>query len=132
MDGNCSVNKLMSLYVLSTESFETTRTALHWASHRGHEAVVKILLSNGADPILKTNKGQTALDLAEKYPGITELLSRVAQKSEAGPEPELPIVPTYMKEPDLEKSWLLPDEFAEAKVEKSKYLRLGTLRKKEG
>lgn len=79
-------------------------------------------MSNGADPSLKTNKGQTALDLAEKYPQITALLSTVAQKSQAGPEPELPIVPTYMKEPDLEKSWLLPDEFAEAKVENSKYI----------
>jgi hypothetical protein len=34
-----------------------------------------------------------------------------------GPEPELPIVPTYMKNPDLEKTWLMPEEFSENKVE---------------
>lgn len=44
-----------------------------------------------------------------------------AQQVEAtniGPEPELPITPTYLKEPDLEKSWLLPDEFSENKVDR--------------
>jgi hypothetical protein len=40
------------------------------------------------------------------------------ERTAIGPEPTLPIVPTYMKEPDLEKSWLLPDEFSENKVEK--------------
>ncbi|KAI9310123.1 hypothetical protein BX666DRAFT_1299520 [Dichotomocladium elegans] len=94
-------------------------SALHWASHRGHEKVVRLLLSNGANPNLKTNKNQTALDLATpKYPAIGELLRAVTTDVQpAGPEPELPIVPTYLKEPDLEKSWLLPDEFSETKIE---------------
>ncbi|KAI9303344.1 ankyrin repeat-containing domain protein [Cunninghamella echinulata] len=96
-------------------------TALHWASHRGQEDIVRLLLSNGANTSLKTNKGQTALDLcnSDKYPNVKTMLE--AQQVEAtniGPEPELPITPTYLKEPDLEKSWLLPDEFSENKVDR--------------
>ncbi|KAI7858775.1 ankyrin repeat-containing domain protein [Circinella umbellata] len=90
-------------------------TALHWASHRGQEDVVRVLLQNGADPNIKTNKGQTALDLAAK-PSIQSMFGDVTEKG-AGPEPELSITPTYIKEPDLEKSWLHPDEFSESKVE---------------
>ncbi|KAI9488174.1 hypothetical protein BDB00DRAFT_849588 [Zychaea mexicana] len=103
-------------------------TALHWAAHRGHEKVVRLLLANGADPNVKTNKGQTAFHLT-KDPAIQNLLdgdtsakqeqegSAAAAAAAVGPEPALPIVPTYMKEPDLEKSWLHPDEFSEAKIE---------------
>ncbi|CAO3619691.1 unnamed protein product [Cunninghamella echinulata] len=96
-------------------------TALHWASHCGQEDIIRLLLSNGADTSLKTNKGQTALDLcnSDKYPNVKTMLE--AQQIEAtniGPEPELPITPTYLKEPDLEKSWLLPDEFSENKVDR--------------
>lgn len=93
--------------------------ALHWASHRGHVNVVRLLLSNGANPNVKTHKDQTALDLArDKYPEIVSLLEPVTTtSSQANPEPALPIVPKYLKEPDLEKSWLLPDEFSEARIE---------------
>ncbi|KAJ8652445.1 hypothetical protein O0I10_011912 [Lichtheimia ornata] len=97
--------------------------ALHWASHRGHVNVVRLLLSNGADPNVKTHKDQTALDLArDKHPEIVSLLEPVTSTggddtNQAKPEPALPIVPRYLKEPDLEKSWLLPDEFSEARIE---------------
>lgn len=99
----------------------TLRTGLHWASHRGQEDIVRLLLSNGADVTIKTNKGQTALDLCsnDKYPAIQSILeSQHVERTAAGPEPTISIVPAYMKEPDLEKSWLLPDEFSENKVER--------------
>ncbi|ORZ02800.1 ankyrin repeat-containing domain protein [Syncephalastrum racemosum] len=96
-------------------------TALHWAAHRGHVDVVRALLSNGARPELKTNKGQTALSLAQRHPDIVDILSRIDSSSpdahDPGAEPDLPIVPKYMQEPDLEKAWLHPDEFSENKIE---------------
>ncbi|CEI88902.1 hypothetical protein G6F70_007406 [Rhizopus microsporus] len=95
-------------------------TALHWAAHRGHEHVITALLKSGADPLLKTHKGQTALDLAVKHEACVALLKEAMgdqAQTNVGPEPELPIVPTYLKNPDLEKTWLLPDEFTENKVE---------------
>ena len=91
------------------------RTALHWAAHRGQEDVVRVLLQNGADPNIKTNKGQTAFDLTTN-PSIQCMFGGATEKG-AGPEPKLSITPTYIKEPDLEKSWLHPDEFSESKVE---------------
>ncbi|KAI8065957.1 ankyrin repeat-containing domain protein [Gongronella butleri] len=94
-------------------------TALHWASHRGQVEIVRFLLSHGADANLKTNKGQTALDLCAKFPEIQTMLeAQCTEHTGAGAEPELRITPTYLKEPDLEKSWLLPDEFSENKVER--------------
>lgn len=97
------------------------RTALHWAAHRGHVDVVRALLSNGARPEIKTKKGQTALSLAERHPDIVEILSRVDVSTpdahDPGAEPDLPIVPKYLQEPDLEKAWLHPDEFSENKIE---------------
>ncbi|KAL9550806.1 hypothetical protein MBANPS3_004550 [Mucor bainieri] len=95
-------------------------TALHWAAHRGHEHVVTALLRSGADPLIKTQKGQTALDLAANHEAAAAVLrAAVGDKVDVsvGPEPALPIVPTYMQNPDLEKTWLLPEEFSENKVE---------------
>ncbi|KAI9473946.1 MAG: hypothetical protein EXX96DRAFT_579952 [Benjaminiella poitrasii] len=95
-------------------------TPLHWAAHRGHEHVVTALLRSGADPFIKTQKGQTALDLAVQHDAVSKVL-RAAMGDKAdvsiGPEPSLPFVPTYMKNPDLEKTWLMPDEFSENKVD---------------
>jgi ankyrin repeat protein len=96
------------------------RTALHWAAHRGHEYVVTALLRSGADPTIKTQKGQTALDLAVNHESTAAVLRAATGDKIAvsiGPEPELPIVPTYMQNPDLEKTWLMPDEFSENKIE---------------
>ncbi|KAG1226363.1 hypothetical protein G6F35_002952 [Rhizopus arrhizus] len=95
-------------------------TALHWAAHRGHEHVITALLRSGADPLIKTHKGQTAFDLAIKHEACAALLTKAIDNPPevaVGPEPELPILPTYMKNPDLEKTWLLPDEFSENKIE---------------
>ncbi|KAG1460545.1 hypothetical protein G6F56_005925 [Rhizopus delemar] len=95
-------------------------TALHWAAHRGHEQVITALLKSGADPLIQTNKGQTAFDLAVNHQQCAAILTRaMGEKAHVavGPEPELPILPTYMKNPDLEKTWLLPDEFTENRFE---------------
>ncbi|CEP17790.1 hypothetical protein [Parasitella parasitica] len=95
-------------------------TALHWAAHRGHEHVVTALLRNGADLNIKTKKGQTALDLAVNHEATAAVLRAVVGDGASvsvGPEPVLPIVPTYMQNPDLEKTWLLPEEFSDNKVE---------------
>jgi hypothetical protein len=93
---------------------------LHWAAHRGHEHVVTALLRSGADPLIKTQKGQTALDLAVNHEAVNKVLRAAVGdtvETSIGPEPALPIVPTYMKNPDLEKTWLMPDEFSENKIE---------------
>lgn len=93
---------------------------MHWAAHRGHEHVVTALLRSGADPTIKTQKGQTALDLAVNHEAAANVLRAAAGDKiqvSVGPEPALPIVPTYMQNPDLEKTWLMPDEFSENKIE---------------
>lgn len=41
------------------------RTPLHWAVYRGHEEIVVMLLSNGANPDLLNSKGQKPSDLAQ-------------------------------------------------------------------
>lgn len=81
--------------------------------------VITALLKNGADPLIKTKKGQTALDLAANNEEAVSVL-RLAVGDvpvSVGPEPPLPIVPTYIKNPDLEKTWLMPEEFSENKLE---------------
>lgn len=52
---------------------------LHYAAYNGHNETMKLLLANGANPSLKNNNGQTALDTIRKY-GQTptfELLEKV-------------------------------------------------------
>lgn len=44
--------------------FVSGRTALHCAASQGHEAIVKLLLENGADVMVNDNAGRTALSLA--------------------------------------------------------------------
>ena len=60
------------------------------------------------------------MDLAANHEAtIAVLRAAVGGKIDVsvGPEPALPIMPTYMQNPDLEKTWLLPEEFSENKVE---------------
>ena len=47
-----------SLHILSC------RTALHWASKRGHLSLVKLLLSYGADTNITNDKGKTPLEVS--------------------------------------------------------------------
>ncbi|RUS17147.1 hypothetical protein BC937DRAFT_90365 [Endogone sp. FLAS-F59071] len=82
-------------------------TALHWASHRGHEDVVRTLLAHGADTALVTLKGQTAADLA-KTDNVRALFGQ--RENVVPAEPELPFVAKYLREPDLDKLWSVPGE----------------------
>src|SRR4051812_49313611 len=84
----------------------TLRTALHWASHRSHENIVRALLAHGADATAVTFRGQTAADLAK-----TDAMRALLGRREGGAtlaEPELPFVPNYIREPDLNKLWSVP------------------------
>lgn len=40
------------------------RTGLHWASRRGHDGVIRVLLEHGADPGIVDKNGRTASDVA--------------------------------------------------------------------
>src|SRR5690606_11679497 len=54
------------------------RTALHWASHRGHEPIVRALLMRGASKDIVNKKGETPVDLAKK-PEICQLFGKEPQ-----------------------------------------------------
>ena len=43
------------------------KTALIIAAEYGYENIVKILLENGADPLIKSNEGKIALDYATQW-----------------------------------------------------------------
>ncbi|KAH6983913.1 hypothetical protein EDB80DRAFT_625396 [Ilyonectria destructans] len=55
---------------------EDGRTPLSWAAQEGHEAVIKLLLENGADLESKDNSGWTPLSLAaqEEHEAVVKLL----------------------------------------------------------
>ncbi|KAF9134059.1 hypothetical protein BGW39_008278 [Mortierella sp. 14UC] len=84
-------------------------TALHWASHRGHEPVVRALLMRGASKTVQNSKGQTPEDLAKK-PEICalfgkELDSRAVEESDN----KSTFIPAYLAQPELSKLWSLPE-----------------------
>ncbi|KAF9974245.1 hypothetical protein BGZ73_002390 [Actinomortierella ambigua] len=88
-------------------------TALHWASHRGHESIVRALLTRGARQDLKEAKGRTAADLAKK-PDIAALFGiDVKEEHEAkgdeNSDSKSTWVPSYLAQPDLSKLWSLPE-----------------------
>ncbi|KAG0321298.1 hypothetical protein BGZ99_003977 [Dissophora globulifera] len=88
-------------------------TALHWATHRGHEPVVRALLMRGASRDIKNNKEQTPVDLA-KTPAMGELygkdVQQLNQEQETGEGSTKPsFVPAYLAQPDLSKLWSLPE-----------------------
>ena len=55
------------------------RTPLHLAARNGRTEVVKILIANGADPLLKNKDGKTPRDLAERD-FIKKLLKEAEEK----------------------------------------------------
>ncbi|KAJ3091483.1 Ankyrin repeat domain-containing protein 40 [Quaeritorhiza haematococci] len=90
-------------------------SALHWACYRNHARVVKFLLSQGADAFLQNTKGQTPYDLAKS----DEVRAMLPQGENVEPPPvstettegaSLPIIPNYLANPDLLKSWAVPDD----------------------
>ena len=55
--------------------------ALHFAARLGFENIVNVLLNGGADPTVKNNDGQTALDIAKKLDAKTVIarLEKIAR-----------------------------------------------------
>jgi hypothetical protein len=104
-------------------------TSLHWAAKRGHAHVVQYLLSRGADESLKSSKGQMAVDVAatDEVKALFSNASIQSGDKTATPStssvnppsntssalttsaPEKTFVPNYLQNPDLSKTWGLPD-----------------------
>ncbi|KAI9188690.1 hypothetical protein H9P43_000111 [Blastocladiella emersonii ATCC 22665] len=86
-------------------------TPLHWAAQRGHLEIVEALLRHGADPALADAKGRAPHALAKK-PDVLAALGAAVPADLAPNEAaaELPIQPNYLREPDLAKTWLAPNE----------------------
>ncbi|KPP78085.1 ankyrin repeat domain-containing protein 40-like [Scleropages formosus] len=74
-------------------------TCLHWACKRNHKAVVAFLLNSGADKGILTSKGELAVQLTSK-PDIRRLLG-VEEDVPEVKEPELPIIPNYLSNPQF-------------------------------
>jgi ankyrin repeat protein len=55
---------------------------LHWAAARGHDQVVALLLSHGADYTLRTEDGMTPLMLAmkESHDKIVQALQHAGER----------------------------------------------------
>ncbi|KAF9925490.1 hypothetical protein FBU30_004742 [Linnemannia zychae] len=83
-------------------------TALHWASHRGHEPIVRALLMRGANKTVKNNKGQTPGDLAKK-PEICTLFGKEFDPSANAESDKSSFIPAYLAQPELSKLWSLPE-----------------------
>ncbi|KAK3823689.1 MAG: hypothetical protein JOS17DRAFT_753083 [Linnemannia elongata] len=83
-------------------------TALHWASHRGHEPVVRALLMRGASKTVQNNKGETPGDLAKK-PDICALFGKELDQSTIEENSKPAFVPAYLAQPELSKLWSLPE-----------------------
>jgi len=66
---------------VSDEKLDIQNTALHFAAQRGHLAVCKLLLLNGADPLIENAGKTTPMDLVffGKDVGLVELFSQMPQ-----------------------------------------------------
>ena len=51
---------------------------MHWAAYKGHLAIAKRLLKGGADPTLRDNTGDTAIDEARKR-GESEVVALLSE-----------------------------------------------------
>ncbi|KAJ8363813.1 hypothetical protein SKAU_G00126440 [Synaphobranchus kaupii] len=74
-------------------------TCLHWACKRSHGQVVAYLLGSGADKEILTSKGELAVQLTSKC-DIRRLLG-VEEDIPEVKEPELPIIPNYLSNPQF-------------------------------
>ena len=54
--------------------------SLHWAVFRGHTEATAALLGAGADPNMKNNAGQTAIDLAETATSSRESIIAILRR----------------------------------------------------
>ncbi|KAJ3300334.1 hypothetical protein HK104_001752 [Borealophlyctis nickersoniae] len=84
-------------------------TPLHWAAHRSHPQVVRVLLANGASTTLKNVKGQTPADVA-RGGEVKRLLGVVATEGDADTpsDSDRGYIPNYLAQPDLSKLWGVP------------------------
>lgn len=100
----------MAFYTSNNTTACCIRTALHWATHRGHEPVVRALLMRGARKDVQNHKGQIPEDLAKK-PEILALFGRENQVLDQQEEDssDSAFVPAYLAHPDLSKLWSLPE-----------------------
>lgn len=74
---------------------------MHWAAKRNHRDVVALLLTNGADKTIATNKGELAASLCTN-PDILKLLEAPSITINGNESSHtLPIVPSYLKNPPL-------------------------------
>uniref|UniRef100_A0A131Y1G2 Putative ankyrin repeat and dhhc-type zn-finger domain protein n=1 Tax=Ixodes ricinus TaxID=34613 RepID=A0A131Y1G2_IXORI len=74
-------------------------TPLHWACKRGHVAIVRYLLNQGADPTLTTLKGETPAMLTDNE-DIRALIGDTGP-AEVVPQTTLPITPHFLSHPAL-------------------------------
>ncbi|XP_049775088.1 ankyrin repeat domain-containing protein 40-like isoform X1 [Schistocerca cancellata] len=75
-------------------------TALHWAAKRGHKDIVLLLLANGADKNILTNKSELPAALCSSAE-IRKLLETPSNTDVQDSTQQLPIVPNYLKNPTL-------------------------------
>ncbi|CAG0882241.1 unnamed protein product [Darwinula stevensoni] len=89
---------------------------LHWAVHRGHEDIVTLLLTHGADKDAVNVKGERALDLAH-----TEQMAIIlgGKQEDVRPQPSLPITPHFLINPPLAPS-------VDLKIVPENYTKLGS------
>ncbi|GAB6020461.1 hypothetical protein CHUAL_003152 [Chamberlinius hualienensis] len=112
-----AVHKLIDMGVnVNTQHEINGWTALHWASKRGHPKIVSYLLNKGADKMLLTKKGETAVTLSDnediiKMFGANSTNKPQQQQINDSPsstgknvikEEKLPIIPNYITFPPLQ------------------------------
>ncbi|XP_078257637.1 ankyrin repeat domain-containing protein 40 isoform X2 [Rhinoraja longicauda] len=86
---------------VSSHTPKTYRTCLHWASKRGHQQIVSLLLEAGAQTHVLTSNGESAAQLTTR-PELTALLGVDEDHGPAANgHAELPIVPHYLANPPL-------------------------------
>ena len=89
LDDNLVVVRLLLLHGARIDQADADSwTPLHAASANGHSGIVRYLLSQGADPDLLTEDGETALDLVEEDDARTlaALLGEDEEREEGGVE----------------------------------------------
>lgn len=80
--------------------FHIYRTALHWASRRGQEDIVRVLLNNGADTKTVNNKNEVPADVCTD-PNIRSLLGETSANVKSLHLEETNFTPNYIRSPPL-------------------------------
>ena len=83
LDKGAPINEV--IFQNHLESYEREKysglvTPLHSASRKGKLDMVELLLSRGADPLIKDSRGMLAIDLAE-HNGFSEVVSLLSPRS---------------------------------------------------